>query len=205
MIASPSPRLLQAMTRAYRLLLCAYPDDFRRTYGPDMARLFEDRAREVLASPGRSRLAPFALHVASDWIQTVTRERIAALWDGVTMTPALACLCVFSLAAGCWLALMESILRHPAFLQRIALAAVIVGQSALTLGVISGSSGRLSRLVISAGACMLLAMGALAVSKNVTGHHFEGFALIIGLALVVQAILTVSMVVRGARTASLTQ
>jgi hypothetical protein len=190
------------MRRVYRVLLYAYPNEFRRTYGVDMARVFDDRARELLVSHRRWTLASFVVYVVRDWIETVVRERLAALQESPAMTPMLVCLSLFSLAAGCWLALMESILRHPAFPQRIAIAALIVGQSALTLIAIAGSPRRVTRYIVGAGACALFAMGALAVLKNVRGPGFEGFALIIGLALIVQAILTLSVMLRGSRPAS---
>ena len=114
------------------------------------------------------------------------------------MKAALAAVCVCTAAAGCWLGVMEMVLRHPGFPQRIVIAALIAVQSVLTLIVISGSSHRLWRTLIATGACGFLTLGSLAIMRNVTGPHFEGFAVVIGLALIVQALLTLWDVFRGA-------
>ena len=117
---------------------------------------------------------------------------------GSLMKAVLSTMCLFTAAAGCWLGVMELVLRHPGFPQRIVIAALIVVQSVLTLVVIR-SSHRLWRTLMSAGACGCLTLGALAIVRSVTGPHFEGFAVIIGLALIVQALLTLWTTVRGVR------
>ena len=115
---------------------------------------------------------------------------------GSLMKTALSTMCLFTAAAGCWLGVMELVLRHPGFPQRFVIAALIVVQSVLTLVVIS-SSHRLWRTLIGAGACGFLTLGSVAIVNNVTGQHFESFAVIIGLALIVQALLTLWTTVRG--------
>ena len=118
------------------------------------------------------------------------------------MKSMLAILCVFGAVAACWLAVMEGVLQHPAFSQRMLIAVSIGAQSVLTLIVVSGTSNRLWRIASGAGALWLLVMGSLAVVKNATGHDFEGFALVIGVALVAQALLTFWMTLRGASPAA---
>ena len=84
---------------------------------------------------------------------------------------------------------METQLRQPAFIQRILIAVLIAAQSGVTLAVTNAPS-RPGIVVAAMGACGLLALGASAVARNLTGPHFEGFAVVIGTALTVQAVLT---------------
>jgi hypothetical protein len=128
---------------------------------------------------------------------------MAAVGEGMRMKATLGVLCLFSVAAGCWLAVMEAVLRHPAFEQRMAIAGLMAGQSVLTLLVISGSANRVSRTVSGAGACGLFVLGGLAILKNINGRDFEGFAVVIGAALVAQALLTFWTTFLGSRTAPL--
>src|SRR5262245_55434606 len=106
------------------------------------------------------------------------------------MKTALASICLFTVAAACWLGVMEVVLHHPGFAQRIVVAGLIASQSLLTLFVVGRSAGRAGRVAASAGALGILALGFMAVVRNVTGSHFEGFAVVIGAALVLQAVLT---------------
>jgi hypothetical protein len=183
-------RLLRSMVVLYRGLLFALPNDFRRDYGGEMVRLFEDRARDVLKQRSGAAMTRFVLHVAADWFATALCERTAAVGEGMRINATLGVLCLFNVAAGCWLGVMEAVLRHPAFEQRMVIAGLIAGQSVLTLLVISGSANRVSRTVAGAGAGGLFVLGSLAVLKNINGRDFEGFAVVIGLALVAQALLT---------------
>lgn len=45
-------RLLRASGRVYRTLLFAYPEDFRREYGPHMGQVFGDLGRDKLDREG---------------------------------------------------------------------------------------------------------------------------------------------------------
>src|SRR5713226_8624865 len=69
-------RLLRGVGRVYRLVLLAYPLRFRSEYSREMALAFRDRAREVAAHEGGVALVPFMLHVITDWVATVTQERL---------------------------------------------------------------------------------------------------------------------------------
>jgi hypothetical protein len=64
--------------RLYRLLLCAYPPDFRRRYGAEMAQVFGDRCRGIAQTQGVRGLLMFGMRSVADWLTTTIRERIAS-------------------------------------------------------------------------------------------------------------------------------
>ncbi len=71
--------LLAASVRLYRALLHAYPPDFRRQYGAEMALLFGDSSRDALAESGVSGLGGVWLHALGDLAATAPQEQLAAL------------------------------------------------------------------------------------------------------------------------------
>jgi hypothetical protein len=103
----------------------------------------------------------------------------------------LASLCCFTIAASGWLATMALALRRPGYQALAGLALFCVLQSVLTIGVMAYKrSGYGARAVLATGAAVIVAAGGRAVFVNVTRSHFEGYALIIGVALVLQGLLT---------------
>ena len=117
------------------------------------------------------------------------------------MRTLLAGACCFTIAASGWLAAMALVLRRPGYQGIVALALVFVLQSLLTIGVISGQlGGRVGRVVLAAGATGIVAVGGRAIGVNVTGPHFEGYAVIIGAALILQGLLTLRSLHAGRRT-----
>ncbi len=97
----------------------------------------------------------------------------------------------FTAAASCWLVVMYVLLQHPGFQWRAAMAALFVIQSALTVASLAGwVDGGWVRVLLLGGAAAVLLAGGSAVQATLTGDHFEGFALVIGLALAVQGALT---------------
>jgi len=67
--------VLSWLCRVYRLLLRAYPAEFRERYADEMARVFRDRGLEIVQSGGAWRLFGYALSTGRDWFVTVLRER----------------------------------------------------------------------------------------------------------------------------------
>ncbi len=105
------------------------------------------------------------------------------------MRTLLAGACCFTIAASGWLAAMALVLRRPGYQGLVGLALLFVLQSLLTIGVIAGQlGGRVGRVVLAAGATGLVAAGGRAIAVNVTGPHFEGYAVIIGVALILQGL-----------------
>jgi hypothetical protein len=70
---------LRLLRRVYRLLLYAYPPDFRRRYGKEMEQIFADRCRALVQSPSLGRILSFGANVGSDWVITTIREGIAMM------------------------------------------------------------------------------------------------------------------------------
>lgn len=66
--------------RLYRLLLAAYPAEFRREYGREMALVFDDRCRE--RAGGRAAFAGFWVEALADLLRAAARERVAGWREG---------------------------------------------------------------------------------------------------------------------------
>lgn len=67
-------RLDRALARVYRLCLYAYPGDFRRAYGEEMAQVFQTALHARLIPPGG-----LVVQAAADLAVSSTRERLAAM------------------------------------------------------------------------------------------------------------------------------
>jgi len=114
------------------------------------------------------------------------------------MRASLTWMCVVTVFAGAWLAVMENILRHPGFVGRSALAACIVVQGIATVLFLMLHGPTLFRILVLGGAIGAALLGAAAVIRILNAAHFEGFVLVIGVALVVQGILALVVVGGGA-------
>jgi len=102
-------------------------------------------------------------------------------------------ICLFAIAAGIWLGGMENILRHDGYAARSALAAFLAIQAVATLLFLwSNRAGSVLRILVMAGAAAIILLGASATLRILRAQHFEGFVLIIGLALVLQGALTLA-------------
>jgi hypothetical protein len=67
-ISSSANKSLAVSTRLYRLLLAAYPAEFRHEYGAHMAQVFRDRCRE---EQGRRRGVGSSAGLARVWMETI--------------------------------------------------------------------------------------------------------------------------------------
>jgi hypothetical protein len=85
-----------------------------------------------------------------------------------------------------------ALVRHrPGSATLVGLALLFALQSLLALGFLVGRlSGPRARVVLVAGAAGLAAIGGRAIAVNLSRPHFEGYALIIGAALILQGLLT---------------
>ena len=114
------------------------------------------------------------------------------------MRASLTWMCMITALAGAWLAVMESILRHPGFAGRLAIAACIVVQGIATVLFLMLHGRSIFRALVLAGAVGAAVLGAAAVIRVLNAPHFEGFVLLIGAALVAQGILALMVVGGGA-------
>ena len=105
---------------------------------------------------------------------------------------ALTAICLLTLSATVYLSASLMILRPPRanYQQWALMAGAIVLQSALTLVAMRGGSRRGWRYAAAAGGAALAALGVSSVYSTVSGPHFEGYALVLGSALVIQGLLT---------------
>ena len=100
--------------------------------------------------------------------------------------------CAFTILAAGWLFTMYFVLRHPGYQWRAVVALLLVGQAVATLAALRRRPTLPLRIVVLAGAAAIAAYGATAVIQNSlpANPHFEGFVNLIGLALLVQGVLT---------------
>jgi hypothetical protein len=109
--------------------------------------------------------------------------------------------CWFTLLATVYLTVSVLVLRPPRLNVPlwIAMAAFFSVQGAMTLLAIKEArGGRAIRRVVVAGALALIGVSGSWVYATLSGGHFEGYALLLGSALVVQGALTLSVFVRPA-------
>ena len=118
---------------------------------------------------------------------------------GPLLKQALILASLFILAAGVWLGVMENILKHDGYVSRSAIAVCIAIQGLATLLFIVLNGGAAVRSFIVAGAVATLLLGGSAILRILQAQHFEGFVLVIGLALVVQGALTLATVLQTRR------
>ncbi len=108
--------------------------------------------------------------------------------------------CAFMVLACGWLTTMESVLHHPGYPSRMILDALL-GAGSLMIGIIvlflATTSWRWLALAAALGAA---GIGVSAIVRNARAEHFEGFVLLIGTALCVQAALALWVLVFRPRT-----
>jgi hypothetical protein len=112
------------------------------------------------------------------------------LYVGGKMRTILLTFCGFTLLACCWLTTMESVLRHPGYSSRMIMDALLAAGS-LTTGLVvlllATTGWRWLGLAAALGAG---GAGVSAIVHAARAAHFEGFVLVIGGTLCVQAALT---------------
>jgi hypothetical protein len=103
----------------------------------------------------------------------------------------LAGVCGFTIAASSWLAAMALVLRRPGYQVLVGLASLFVLQSLVTMVVISEKlAWKGARAILAGGATSMVVAGGQAIAVNLTRPHFEGYAVIIGVVLIIQGLLT---------------
>ena len=115
------------------------------------------------------------------------------------MKPTLAAICASTLLATAYLSASLLILRPPRanYEPWAVVALVIVFQSVLTLIALPAGSPKRLRHATAAGGVALSALGAWWVAGTMSAAHFEGYALVLGSAMAVQGLLTVTTLMRA--------
>ena len=117
--------------------------------------------------------------------------------EGSQMNKILLVVSMFTLACGCWLAVMEMVLRHPGFGERIGGALAIALICAATILARILHVGFLGERWLWAAAAVLIALGGQAFFHNARSAHFEGFVFVISLVLVLQGVLMLATLGRA--------
>ena len=104
---------------------------------------------------------------------------------------ALKLLCFSTALAGGWLGMMDLLLRHPGYKSQIVITATTVSQAALTLAALRYRQYKSLRAIAMIGSAAILWLAGIALKATIGGAHLEGYILLIALALIVQAVLTV--------------
>ena len=103
---------------------------------------------------------------------------------------ALALLCFFTALCAGWLGAMDLRLRHPGYLGQTAIAAAILLQGLLTLAAMHFRRNTFLRPLSMLSCLSLLWLAAKALIATMRGADLEGYVLIIAVALICQASLT---------------
>ncbi len=144
--------------------------------------LREEYAETVLPQLGRRNADLWYLSQAAS-----LAPRFVVQEEGMRKVLLLASAC--SLACGYWLAIMEMLLRHPGYVGRAAMDASISSVPLATILIVLLHAGlsveRWFRLL----GVPLIAIAIIALVSDARSPHFEGFVLIVSLALVLQGLL----------------
>jgi len=135
------------------------------------------------------------------YLRQLVSLAVTQLSGGLAVKKALVAMSLVIVGAGVWLALMENILRHAGYPARTLVAAGIAAQGVATLVFLLLNGRLIHRLLVMPGAAALLWLGGSAIVRVLRAPHFEGFVLLIGLALVVQGALTLLFAPRRAAAA----
>lgn len=159
-----------------RMLWLVLPERSRETVSGDL----DEEYREQVSKRGKLR--------ASLWYA----RQVLSFTPGNALqqpaqSPVLACLCVFTTLSATWLGTVGLLLRRPAYIEGEIIAAMIIGQGVLTLGAFYL---RVLRPISLAGTLAMLWLAGKALHGLLTGAHFEGYVLLIALALVIQSVFT---------------
>ncbi len=157
----------------------------------------ESISGDLLEAYREDQLPRFGVERANLWYlrQSISFASIR-FWGGSHLKQALVLLCLFAMAAGTWLGVMENILRHDGYARRTAIAACIALQAFATLLFLFLNSRPVFRGLIVTGAIGIVLLGASALLGIGRAQHFEGFVFLIGLALILQGALTVAVLLR---------
>ena len=165
-----------------KLLVCALPVSRRDDIPGDLREEFQARSEQ-----GASANFWYLRQLAG----LVGRQ----LYSGGKMRTLLLTVCAFTLLACGWLTAMENVLRHPGYPSRMILDALL-GAGSLMIGMVvlflAATSWRWLALAAALGAG---GVGVSAIVRNARADHFEGFVLVIGTALCVQAALALWILV----------
>ncbi len=104
-------------------------------------------------------------------------------------------LCSFTALSGLWLGAMGLRLRHPGYVEGEVISGIIVSQALLTMAALWLRRIPILLDLSAVGCLALFWLASKALKGIINGSNFEGYILLIALALVVQAICTLAMLI----------
>jgi hypothetical protein len=105
-------------------------------------------------------------------------------------------LCGLTILSSSWLAVMFVVLHRPGYERGVSMSLLFVIQGLLTLAVTNGMlSAVWWRILAVAGAVGITWAAGAAVANTLNGPHFEGYALVIGVALILQGVVTTGLLI----------
>jgi hypothetical protein len=171
-------------------LLSLFSGDDR--FDPIVGDLLEDYALDRVPRHGRT--------AADLWLlRQILSLAPNRLFDGGWPMKSLTIISLFMILAAAWLVYMEQILCHPGHVERSVLDAGLVLGSLLVVVWILRRRGRWLGVATGLYAVAALAFGTWELWHLFHGADFEGFALVISLALCAQAALVLTGLVRSRR------
>ncbi len=102
---------------------------------------------------------------------------------------------VFTGLATLWLAAMELSMKHSGYVERVWMAAFFTSQSIATVIAFATPLSRRLRSLTIPGSAVIAYMGLRVLLSTRHNRDIEGYVLIIGLALLLQALLTVAALI----------
>lgn len=180
MMHQSPPRAFEALLR---LLL---PGRDRESISGD---LLEEYSQERLPQLGRMRANLWYLRQCLSFISV-------GLGRGPAVKQALAGLCLFVMAASVWLLLMENILRHPGYAGRCVTDVCLAAQAVATFLCLVFHGRKVFRAIVLVCAAAIVIFGAFSVFHISQARHFEGYALLISVALIAQGALAFTTLLR---------
>ncbi len=162
-----------------QILLLVLASEQRETISGDLYEEFVHRASQA----GRTRASLWYARQVVSFVPGRVRSALSQRF-------ALTAFCAFTAMSGLWLGLIDLYLHRPGYLGREAIAATIVGEAALTLTALYLPRRRPLRVLAMLGCAAILYLAGKAAIGVVTGQHFEGYILLIALALIAQSVLT---------------
>ncbi len=169
-----------------KILLFVLPERDRQTISGDLLEEFEEQARVRESQLG-----------ATIWY---VREILSFVpgWLGHSvppLRPLLLSLCSFTMLCGLWLGAMGLRLRHPGYAEGEVISGIIVTQALLTIAAPRFRRISILRNLSVIGCLPLFWLASKALKGIIDGSNFEGYILLIALALLIQAVFTLLMVV----------
>jgi len=190
--------VLNWLCRVYRLLLRAYPTEFRERYADEMARVFRNHGREIAQSGGAWGLVGYTLSTGRDWFVTVLRERM----DSMKMPSLSMFRWVFLFCVALDLVLVARRATPDTYDAPLPFALLVMYGLLVLLVTTNLDDGR--RIALETGTCWGLISGVILTAWTIASYFVESDGLAISSLGLVFACWSIAGYVSARRTATMT-